>query len=99
MKSGVSFLLQGIHTTLVHHYNDTLNFLILSTPTNTTTVQVSKQRMEQNNNLVPITCPIINILQGFSISRIAGALCDEGQNYKNVVGFFKGLRKSLNILV
>lgn len=32
-------------------------------------------------------------VQGFSISRIAGALCDEGQNYKNLVGFFKGLRK------
>ena len=31
--------------------------------------------------------------QSFSISRIEGALCDEGQNYKNLVGFVKGLQK------
>lgn len=41
MKSGVAFQLQGIHTTLVHHYNDTLDFLVISTAPNTTTVQVS----------------------------------------------------------
>ena len=29
--------------------------------------------------------------QGFSNSIIVGAYCDEGQNYKNVVGFVKGL--------
>ena len=33
------------------------------------------------------------LLQSFSISRIEGALCDEGQNYKNLVGFVKGLQK------
>jgi hypothetical protein len=42
MKSGVAFQLQGIHSTLVHHYNDTLDILILSTPKNTTVVQVSE---------------------------------------------------------
>ena len=31
--------------------------------------------------------------QSFSISRIVGAFCDEGQNYKNLVGFVKGLEK------
>ena len=41
MKSGVAFQLQGIHSTLVHHYNDTLDFLVLSTTPNMTTVQVS----------------------------------------------------------
>ena len=29
----------------------------------------------------------------FSISRIYGAFCDAGQNYKNLVGFVKGLSK------
>ena len=49
MKSGVAFQLQGIHTTLVHHYNDTLDFLILSTPTNTTIVQVSAEQQKHTN--------------------------------------------------
>ena len=31
--------------------------------------------------------------QSFSISRIEGAFCDAGQNYKNLVGFVKGLGK------
>ena len=33
-------------------------------------------------------------LQAFSISQIATAYCDEGQNYKNLVGYVKGLSKS-----
>ena len=35
------FIMQGIHTTLVHHYNDTLNFLIISSDNKTSTVHVS----------------------------------------------------------
>ena len=35
------------------------------------------------------------ILQAFSISEIYGAFCDAGQNYKNLVGFVKGLGKWL----
>ncbi|XP_065890160.1 uncharacterized protein [Dysidea avara] len=61
------FILQGIHSTLVHHYNDTLNFLIKS--------------MDNMHTIV----------QAFSISQIATAYCDEGQNYKNLVGYVKGL--------
>ena len=33
------------------------------------------------------------LLQAFSISQIATAYCDEGQNYKNLVGYVKGLSK------
>lgn len=33
-------------------------------------------------------------LQAFSISQIATAYCDEGQNYKNLVGYVKGLSES-----
>ena len=32
-----------------------------------------------------------NSLQAFSISEIATANCDMGQNYKNLVGYVKGL--------
>ena len=45
MKSGVAFLQQGIHRTLVHHYNDTVNILVYSTQTNMTTVQVHVCKM------------------------------------------------------
>jgi len=31
------------------------------------------------------------LLQAFSISQIATAYCDAGQNYKNLVGYVKGL--------
>ena len=40
IKSGLAFQLQGIHSTLVHHYNDTLDMLIVSTKPNMSTVQV-----------------------------------------------------------
>ena len=40
IKSGLAFQLQGIHSTLVHHYNDTLDLLIVSTKPNMSTVQV-----------------------------------------------------------
>ena len=36
------FIMQGIHSTLVHHYNDTLNFLVISPNNKTSTVQVSE---------------------------------------------------------
>ena len=32
-----------------------------------------------------------SLSQAFSISQIEGAYCDKGQNYKNLVGFVKGL--------
>ena len=35
-------------------------------------------------------------LQAFSVSRIYGAFCDAGQNYKNLVGFVKGLGNHLH---
>jgi len=41
-KDHSQFIMQGIHSTLVHHYNDTLNFLIISPNNKTTTVQVSR---------------------------------------------------------
>ncbi|XP_064382650.1 uncharacterized protein LOC135331434 [Halichondria panicea] len=62
----VQYQLQGIHSTLVHHYNDTLDFLVEKADTKA-------------------------VLKAFSISRIEGAYCDAGQNYKNLVGLVKGL--------
>lgn len=70
IKSGVEFMIQAIHTTKVHHYNDTLDFLLSSNPPG------SKDE---------------TLVQGFSISQIYGAYCDDGQNYKNLVGYVKGL--------
>ena len=72
IKGGVQYQLQGIHRTLVHHYNDTLDFLVISNSSNVT------------------------IVRAFSISRIEGAFCDAGQNYKNLVGFVKGLKQDFD---
>ena len=33
-------------------------------------------------------------MQAFSISQIATAYCDAGQNYKNLVGYVKGLSEA-----
>jgi hypothetical protein len=74
--SGASYLTQGAHSTLVHHYNDTLNFLILA---------------EHDTGYANV--------RAFSISRIWGAYCDEGQNYKNLVGFMKGLGKQFDMTI
>ena len=40
---GIQYMMQGTHTTLVHHYNDTLNFIIASEGNSTkkTMVEVS----------------------------------------------------------
>ncbi|XP_072026759.1 uncharacterized protein [Amphiura filiformis] len=65
------YQIQGWHTTLEHHYNDTLNFSIYGNPDG------------------PASSSLVT---AFSISQIAGALCDAGQNYKNLVGYFKGLK-------
>ena len=40
IPSGAQFLMQAMHATLVHHYNDTLNFLLLSNSTSETIVHV-----------------------------------------------------------
>ncbi|XP_019854112.1 PREDICTED: uncharacterized protein LOC109583283 [Amphimedon queenslandica] len=64
----VKFMLQTIHTTKVHHYNDTQDWLVSEGKEEGTTV-----------------------VKAFSISNIYGAYCDAGQNYKNLVGFVKGL--------
>ncbi|XP_065890748.1 uncharacterized protein [Dysidea avara] len=72
-KDHSQFIMQGIHSTLVHHYNDTLNFLVISPNNKTTTVRA------------------------FSTSQIATAYCDEGQNYKNLVGYVKGLSQTYNV--
>ena len=43
-KSGAQFLMQAMHTTLTHHYSDTLNFLLLSNTTTDTIVHVREGR-------------------------------------------------------
>ncbi|EDV23362.1 uncharacterized protein TRIADDRAFT_57909 [Trichoplax adhaerens] len=68
----VQYLLQAIHRTKVHKYNDTLNIAIYKMDNST------------------------SVAKGFSISQIAGAYCDHGQNYKNLVGFVKGLGTEYN---
>jgi len=40
-KGDSQFIMQGIHSTLVNHYNDTLNFVLISPNNMTTLVQVS----------------------------------------------------------
>lgn len=35
------------------------------------------------------------ILQAFSISKVYGAYCDYGQNYKNLIGYVQGLGESI----
>ena len=45
IPSGAQFLLQAFHTTLTHHYNDTLNFLLLSNSTTETVVHVSQRKL------------------------------------------------------
>lgn len=86
------FIMQGIHTTLVHHYNDTLNFLVISADNITSTVHVSSQNYQAARML------LISIIQAFSISEIATANCDMGQNYKNLVGYVKGLGKPFSVV-
>ncbi|XP_078588804.1 uncharacterized protein LOC144869407 isoform X2 [Branchiostoma floridae x Branchiostoma japonicum] len=71
-NSTASFILQGVHMTYVHRYNDTLNFVL-------------------TDDMKPSIHPLGTTLHAFSISQIAGAYCDDGQNYKNLVGFVKGL--------
>eukprot|EP00118_Oscarella_pearsei_P008939 m.48668 g.48668 ORF g.48668 m.48668 type:complete len:163 (+) comp33910_c0_seq1:575-1063(+) len=61
------YILQSIHSTKVHHYNDTQDYVIFEHKKGMSTVKA------------------------FSISQIWGAYCDEGQNYKNLVGYVKGL--------
>ena len=41
LTSGVMYQLQAIHATKVHHYNDTLDMLIISKSSAMTTVRVS----------------------------------------------------------
>lgn len=36
-------------------------------------------------------------MRAFSISQIAGAYCDAGQNYKNLVGLMKGLSEYITV--
>ena len=87
ITAGVKYQLQAIHRTLVHHYNDTLDMLVISKDMSMTTVRVCTQIY------IVFSVKIIFNPQGFSISRIEGAYCDDGQNYKNLVGFVKGLGK------
>eukprot|EP00731_Ephydatia_muelleri_P031524 Em0023g31a len=70
LTSGAMYMIQAIHTTLVMRYNDTLDFVVVSTSSSP---------------------PLFSVVRIFSVSQIQGALCDAGQNYKNIVGFIKGL--------
>ena len=72
IKSGVEFMIQAIHTTKVHHYNDTLDFLLSSNPPGSkdeTLVQV------RSYITYIITIIIVIILLGiFNISDLWGLL-------------------------
>jgi len=41
ITSGVKYQLQAIHRTLVHHYNDTLDFLVISNSSDMSIARVS----------------------------------------------------------
>lgn len=91
LTSGAMYMIQAIHTTLVMRYNDTLDFVVVSTSSSPPLFSVVRVRTQ--------SCFRINRIlknkpgQIFSVSQIQGALCDAGQNYKNIVGFIKGLGK------
>ena len=43
LTSGVKYLIKGIHTTIEHHYNQTMNFLVASNDTSHAVVRVILQ--------------------------------------------------------
>lgn len=63
------YIIQANHMTLVHHYNDTQNYVLYGDTDSAMSTTV----------------------RAFSISKIYGAYCDYGQNYKNLIGYVKGL--------
>jgi len=68
------FIVQGVHTTSIRKYNDTMNFNI---------------RVSSGST----------ILRGFSVSDIAGALGDGGQNYKSLVYLFDAINITRSAIV
>ena len=49
MTNGVKYMMQAIHATKVHHYNDTLNFYVASNKTTETVVRVSVCMLLENS--------------------------------------------------
>mmetsp|Transcript_8424 Transcript_8424/g.9801 ORF Transcript_8424/g.9801 Transcript_8424/m.9801 type:complete len:252 (+) Transcript_8424:31-786(+) len=70
------FLGQALHTTLNGKYNDTVNLSL-----SPTTI------LDNNNNSINAT-----VIAAFSISEIAGAYCDFGQNYWNILQLVQGIQ-------
>lgn len=89
LTSGAKYMIQAIHTTLVMRYNDTLDFVVASTSSSPPLFTVLRVRATSNRTVYYG----LKTWQMFSVSQIQGALCDEGQNYKNIVGLIKGLGK------
>ncbi|OEU14361.1 hypothetical protein FRACYDRAFT_240901 [Fragilariopsis cylindrus CCMP1102] len=73
---GADFNGQAVHTTLNGKYNDTVNFSL-----SPTTI------LDKNNNNINAT-----VIAAFSISEIAGAYCDSGQNYWNILQLVQGIQ-------
>jgi len=76
--AGADFLGQALHTTLNGKYNDTINFSL-----SPTTVRANKKNKQKKKKGT--------IISAFSISDIAGAYCDSGQNYWNLLQLIEGI--------
>mmetsp|Transcript_47892 Transcript_47892/g.54259 ORF Transcript_47892/g.54259 Transcript_47892/m.54259 type:complete len:358 (+) Transcript_47892:112-1185(+) len=76
--AGADFLGQALHTTLNGKYNDTINFSL-----SPTTIKKNNKNMKKKKG---------TIISAFSISDIAGAYCDSGQNYWNILQLIEGIQ-------
>jgi len=79
--AGADFLGQALHTTLNGKYNDTVNFSL-----SPTTIAGNHKNKEKNKKRKG------TIISAFSISDIAGAYCDSGQNYWNILQLIEGIQ-------
>mmetsp|Transcript_48198 Transcript_48198/g.55664 ORF Transcript_48198/g.55664 Transcript_48198/m.55664 type:complete len:350 (-) Transcript_48198:54-1103(-) len=74
--AGADFLGQALHTTINGKYNDTINFSL-----SPTTIAWGNKKKKKGT-----------IISAFSISDIAGAYCDSGQNYWNILQLIEGIQ-------
>ena len=79
-SGGADFIGQALHTTINGKYNDTINLSLSPTTTTISARNNHNNKKKKKQNSVKGT-----IISAFSISDIAGAYCDSGQNYWNLL--------------
>ena len=84
----------AIHTTQTHSHNTHTHTKHVGAHTHTHAPHThTNMHTRTHNTRAGVHTNTHTHTQAFSISQIQGALCDDGQNYKNLVGFVKGLRE------